>query len=352
VDLPVRIVRAAPPHPVVAVDGHLPGARGLELSHWPGHRTPTALRHDLSTGCALAFARLEPAERERLADGAEAIVNNHYDTDGSCALFAVRHPAAALARADALLAAARAGDFFQWPDDDALALDAIVAGLADAERSPLARELQRLDDVQRHQAATDHLLEHLPDLLDGERAPYRALWEPVLEAARCDRDDLSRCTRDDLVHLDWSVWTAPDETASSRPGAARRFDPGRHALFGASAADRALVIGPGREGTTYRLVISTLSWFDLPGRSAQPRPDLSGLAARLNELEGCAPEGESVWRAQDPSGPSPELWFGAAEHEAFAEHAPALRPSRLEPARVRREVAEALRVALLGTLED
>jgi hypothetical protein len=351
VELPVRIVRSAPHEPVVLVDGSLPAAQGLQLSHWPGNRTPAALRDDLSTGCALRFARLEPAERERLAAEATAIVNNHYDTDGTCALFAVRHPRAALEREDALLAAARAGDFFAWPDDRSLALDAIVAGLADPSRSPLADELAGRDDQQRHQLATDHLLERLPDLLDGDLAPYRGLWEPILEAARCDRDDLARCTRDDVVHLDWSVWTASAGAASSRPGAAGRFDPGRHALFGASAADRALAVGPGRDGTTYRLVISTLSWFDLPSREPLARPDLAALAGRLNELEGSDAGAALAWRHQGALGPSPELWFGADGLEPFAEHAAALRPSRLEPARVRREIAEALRDALLSGLE-
>jgi len=344
VDLPVRLVTRVPPQPVVLVDGS-GSAAGLELSHWPGNRTPSALRHDLSTGCALAFARLEPAERERLALGATAIVNNHYDTDGTCALFAVRHPRRALERGAALLGAARAGDFFQWPDDRSLCIDALVAGLADPQRSPLPSVREAADDLQRHQAATDHLLEHLPALLDGELGPYRELWEEPLQAARCDRDDLARCSRDDLAHLDWSVWTAAAGARSTRPGAPQGFDPGRHALFGSSGTDRVLVIGPSAAGATYRLVFITLAWFDLQTRAALPRPDLAALCARLGELEGAEPGAQLAWRHQPADSPSPELWFGLAGAELFAEHAPLLRPSRLEPARVRREIAQALLAA-------
>ena len=94
-ELPVRLFDADPGVSVICVDGVL-GARGLELSHWPGNRTPVALKHELSTGCALAFARLSPSERERRADGAEAIVNNHFDTDGVLASFAARWPEEAL----------------------------------------------------------------------------------------------------------------------------------------------------------------------------------------------------------------------------------------------------------------
>ncbi len=334
-DLPVRLVEEAPRERVVSVDGTI-SAEGLELSHWPGNRTPAELRHDLSTGCALAFARLDPARRRALAGEATAIVNTHYDTDGTCALFAVRHPRAALERAEPLLAAARAGDFLQWPDDGALALDAIVAGLVDPSRSPLGASIADLAPLARHQAATEFLLEGLPAILDGDHAPYRDLWEPVLEAARRDRADLERCARDDIVHLDWSVWTAPARSLA-------RFDPGRHALFGATDSDRVLVIGPRDQGTTYRLILSTLSWFDLCTRAALPRPDLEALASRLNEAEDTQPDAPQAWRHHDPECASPELWFGGADHPRFAEHAAALAESRLAPARVRREVADALR---------
>lgn len=350
-DLPVRLIESPPDEPVVVVDGLL-DVPGLQLSHWPGNATPPALRHDLSTGAALAFAALPEDDRRQLAAGARAIVNNHYDTDGTCALFAVRHPEVALAHADALLAAASAGDMFRWPDDDALALDAIVAGMVDPARSPLAARFEGLGDLERRQLATDHLLEVLPALLGGEREAYRGLWAPVLEAARADRADLEACARDELVHLDWTVWTAPAGLRSSRAGAPARFDPGRHALFGTSEVDRALAIGPAEDGTSYRLLVNTVSWFDLVTRSAPPRPDLGRLAARLNELEGSGPADAAAWRSQDTRSPSPELWFGAADHGLFQEHAgEALAASRLEPALVRREVAEALRVALLVELE-
>ena len=343
-DLPVRIVERPPAHPVVSVDGAF-DAPGLNLSHWPGHATPRELRHDLSTGAALAFARLPAARRAELAAGARELVNNHYDTDGVCALFAVRHPAAALARADLLLAAARAGDFFAGGDERAFVLDAIVAGVADPERSPL--DLAGLAPLERHQRAVEHLLERLPALLDGEVEPYRALWERPLADLRADKADLARCARDELAHLEWTVHTAPQGAVSSRAGAPPLFDPGRHALFETGAEDRALVVGPAAAGATYRLVLNTVSWFELATRAALPRPDLEACAGRLNALEGSAPQAERAWRAQPTASPSPELWFGARDHALFAEHAgDVLAPSALAPAAVRRVLADALRAAL------
>jgi uncharacterized protein DUF6687 len=344
-ELPVRILRQAPEGRVISVDGAF-DAPGLNLSHWPGNTTPDRLKRDTSTGIALAFARLPRAEQDELARGCTLIVNNHYDTDGSCALLAVRHPELALPREAALLEAATAGDFFQLPSERGLIVDAIVEGLVDPERSPIAGRFESAS--ARTQVATEFLLEELPAILDGELAPYRALWEPALECTRADLRDLARCARDDIVHLDWTVWTAPRGAASSSPDIAggAEFDPGRHALFGSSKCDRALVVAPGAGGATYRLLFSSLSWFDLATRAPQPRPVLAELAGGLNALEGTSPSDEAAWRCEHEASPSPELWFGTEGFESFSERNAHLRESTLAPAVVRRAIADALRARL------
>ena len=334
-----------PAEPVISVDGFW-NAPGLNLSHWPGHQTPKELRHELSTGAALAFVRLPEQRQRELAGDAVAIVNNHDDTDGVCSLFSLRYPDLALPRADALLRAAAAGDFYKAADEDALAIDAVVEAFADVQRSPIADELRGLEDTARHERAALALLELLPAMLDGELEPYRDLWGPAVERYRADCTDLAGCARDDIVHLDLTIWTAPAGARSSG-SQADLFDPSRHALYGDTDADRVLVIAPRGAGATYRFVIGTRSWFDLPGRAAQARPDVRALARRLDELEGTRPTEASAWRTQGALGASPELWFGAAELESFSDHNPSLAPSRLAPERVRREVADALRAVLV-----
>ena len=59
-DLPLTVVSRRTSERLISVDGAW-DQPGLNLSHWPGNATPPALRHDLSTGAALAFARLDPA---------------------------------------------------------------------------------------------------------------------------------------------------------------------------------------------------------------------------------------------------------------------------------------------------
>ncbi len=341
-DLPFRIQTEPGDEPVISVDGAF-GAPGLELSHWPGNRTPAELRQPLSTGIALAFNELPEARRRELAAGCRAIVTNHYDTDGLCSAFALLHPEAARARAEGLLAAAEAGDFFRHPSDQAFQIDALVSAYADPERSPLAARMEGLSDLERHELCYRAGFERLPAWLDGDLEAERELWEPALVALHADLADLARGARDDLVHLDLTVFTAGHGQTSRRPGAEGTFDPGRHALFGSTKADRVLVLGPGLGGTTARLVLNTTSWFDLPRREPAPRPDLGALAERLERLEERAGKREHRWHAQAVSSPAPELWYGRPDAEPFAEHSSRLEPSRIPAVEIKREVIEALR---------
>ena len=318
-DLPVRILAAPPAEPVLLVDGVF-DAPGLNLSHWPGHRTPPDLRHDLSTGSVLAFDRLPEDRRRELALGCTAIANNHYDTDGTCALWAARFPEAALERAEALLAAARAGDFFQLPTRDAWRVDRVVGALTEPG-SPLHGELAPLSDAERWQRQTDHWMEHFGALIDGGFAPYRGLYETAEARLDADLAEVVRAERHEDPTRDLVRWNGgPD------------FAPGRHALHGSTERDRVLVLGEGPGGCTVRLLLSTLSWFDLVDAQRLPRPDLEALVDELNALEGTDPSGGAeAWRSHPASGAAPELWFGTPGVPKYAEHNAHLAPSALEP---------------------
>lgn len=323
VDLPIQILGQAPQEPVISVDGAF-SAPGLNLSHWPGNTTPPHLKRDLSTGIALAFMGLSEQERRSLSAGCTALANNHYDTDGVLAMFALTRPEEALPRAEAMLACAAAGDLFGLPSEEAFCLDLIVTHMANPLRSPLS--LDGLCDRDRYERATAELLDQLPGLLDGNLEAYAALWEPELERLREDLALLQASALDELIHLDLAVWTVP-----------AGGDPGRHALWGRSEMDRQLVLAPGPEGTTARMLLGTRSWFDLVSKKPQPRPDLPALAVRLNER---APG----WQHQSPDGASPELWFGAPGLASFSEHAGEhLLHCALDPLEIKAAAVDAVR---------
>ena len=324
-DLPYRLVDRAPDGPVLTVDGSF-GAPGLELSHWPGNRTPRELRHRLSTGSALAFAALPEAERARRLEGLTSIANNHYDTDGLCAAWALLHPARALDLREPLLATAAAGDFFQLPDEVAFVRDVLIQACVDPARSPVAKDLAGLDDHERRARASEYVLEELgPWLASGLEDPPLArhadLWRPALERLRNDLALLDGAGRTEHPDLDLTRFelAAPAEAL-----------PGRHALFGRTDRDRVLLSAPAGAGWRHRLVVGTRSWFDLdPADAPTPRFDLAATAARLAERE---PERDgAAWRFDAGPQPSPELWFGGPTHALFEEHHRDLAASRLEP---------------------
>lgn len=120
-----------PPQGSIAVDGLIEGA-ALHLSHWRGHSTPVELQADTATASALAFAGAGWGPVWEHAP----VVNNHYDTDGVLAAFTVMQPHTALEHRALLMAAATAGDFDEWPDDDrGLKLDAALRTLGQAGRN-------------------------------------------------------------------------------------------------------------------------------------------------------------------------------------------------------------------------
>lgn len=329
--LPIRYV-AGPSkvgeRPVVMVDGSFGGAPsgGLHLAHWPGNRTPPELRRDLSTEIAFAFLDLDATRREELTRGCEALVLNHYDTDGVCALLVLSRPEVARPHRSFLHEIAASGDFFEVRSDRAFAADMALQDLGrrwSGEREGLI--LAALD-----------LLATL--LVDDRAAPER--WRAALDRLHLDRAALAGAAFDDLVYMDLGVWSATLAAPDAPP-----FDPGRHAFLGSGRHDRALVMGSGPRGTSARFVVGTRSFFDLVSRPASGRPDLAALAELLNGLEGDHP-GSHCWRHQPESGATPELWFGSEDLHLYAEHAgDALGWSRLDPLEIKRHVLDAVRNA-------
>ncbi|MCH2105141.1 MAG: hypothetical protein MK291_00705 [Planctomycetes bacterium] len=331
--LPYRFQEEPGTEPVLSVDGYF-GAPGLNLSHWPGHETPEDLRHDLSTGSALLFARLDEEERARRAEGCVAVVNNHSDTDGLCATYAVLYPEEALSREAELLDAAAAGDFFQVPSEQAFCIDHLVSRWREPETSPIAARLAECEDeAAERQLVIEDLLERLPGWLEGGYTEHEELYASALERLGRDVEALKAATRDDLVHFDLSIWTGKPEA---------EFEPGRHALYRETDADRVLLLAPTALGTRCRFIINTTSWFDMVTREQLERPDLGALCAHLQELEEAA-GGEGRWHTHDTTNAAPELWCGAPGQPSFDEHNGLLQPSRLSPEVLKHEVVEALR---------
>jgi len=298
----------ADPATTLFVDGTEAGFRSL--SHWPGNTTPAALKHDLSTGIALAWARLSPAERRALLGPFTQVANNHYDTDGALSAFALLRPEDALKREAAMLAAATTGDFSVWRGEAALAVDLTVMTLTRSPASPLAGQLpEGATDHQRWAAGYDWLLEHLPAVLDDPFA-QRSLW-----AERHGRivADVRRIEAGTGV----SVRTFPDHdlalVSSDRPITSIGLD------LAAGDATRVLLVRPSAAGFRYLFRYRVESWFELVSRRPPRRVELGGVVEALDRAETQAsrpahssePGAHGRWWCGRLEDPVCELGFGA-----------------------------------------
>jgi hypothetical protein len=310
---------------------------GPNLSHWPGNRTPHAWKADLSTGIALNFARAAHAEQTAFLGGVEIVLNDHYDTDGFGALLAVLRPDVASAREEVLLAAAATGDFGVFQTARSFAIDRIVLGLA-GERSPVRSEFAGLAGPALSLARYRWLIEHSAEVL-GEPAAMATIYEPELASVQRELDAARRGALERRLHAGLGFAVLTTRSAAHRM-----------VLNTLAGAYRVLHVDVRADGPHFRYHDRTESWFELATFRAPPRRDLRPLAVRLDTLEP-AHDG-ACWTADAPQEPIPELFFGVPAAQAYGEVTRELRPSRLPPAVVEREIAQFFAAALDADLRQ
>lgn len=254
----------------ILVDGNEAG-RGLQLSHWPGNTTPRRLKADLSVEIALRF--VTDPDYHASVRGREIVTNDHYDTDGLLAAWVVLNPTVAVDHANALIAAAEAGDFYEFTSPDAVKLDQTIQTFAEPERSPLATGGPEMSQADLEQRATDELLRLLPGLL-YDVTGYEELW----------RDGYEQTVR----RLGWlndrrvRVREWPQERLSTIESP-EILDHFARNLF--TSGHRILEAVPQDAGTSYVLYYRELLWYEIISRSTTPTHVLTGAADRLNKLE-------------------------------------------------------------------
>jgi hypothetical protein len=257
--------------PTIVVDSTGLGA-ALTLAHWRGAATPLALRDDTSAGACLRA--LHAPTTPGLA--AAAVTANHFDIDGFIGVWALLHPALALAHEALLRLVATLGDFreIDWQHplaDHALQL---VCWLNAEEKArfyePFGAPARRRED----EASAEKFAWFLPRFAEMLQSPAagRAAWEPeyrrVKQAVATLQGPLTQRTYQPEISL------AVVRTPAPVP---------YYALFGPTAGfDWVLSL---YDGQRYELECKYTTWIDLESRPTLPRLPLAPLAARLNELE-------------------------------------------------------------------
>jgi hypothetical protein len=266
---------------------------GAPAESLAGNTTPAQFKADLSLDIVLRFLA-SPDPTIQFSDSG-LVTNDHYDTDGLLAVWALLNPARALEHAPALQAAAAAGDFYEFISADAVQFDLIVRAFESLEKSPLARLITGLPDAERWQIATEALLSEMPGLLyEPER--YRRLWEEEY------RKLLAKISRLQSGCVEVREWPAEHLSVISTGVPLDHFT--RNI---AARGHRILETVREPDGSTYELYYREYLWYEIVSRPRTPKHRLIHAAERLNELESpetCGSWGVTKW--------SPALRFVAS----------------------------------------
>jgi hypothetical protein len=262
----------------IVVDGNKCGA-GIQLSHWPGNTTPVQFKADLSVDIVLRLL-VSPDPWVHISN-LDVVTNDHYDTDGLLAIWALLNPRESLEHIPGLQAAAEAGDFYEFTSPEAVQFDLIVRAFESLESSPLAQQMAYGPSAHRWQIATEALLSEMPGLLYQPQR-YRHLWE---EEYRRLLEKISRLQSGAVEVREW-----PAEHLSV---ISSRFPLNHFTRNIAARGHRILETVKEREGSTYELYYREFLWYDIVFRSRTPKHLLLHAAEKLNAME--SPETYGSW---------------------------------------------------------
>lgn len=279
--------------PKLSIDGTVDNA--IHFSHWEGNLTPPSVKADTSTEIALNL--VGSPERDELTRGIELVTNNHFDTDGVLSVWTVLKGESALDLRSELIAAAEAGDFSEFTGEAGVRASIIIQGSddpLDETGSPLARHLMG-GSVTDHAKAYELVLPEVSKVLT-RTDDYEFLWRDVWERIAAALESFARGTSkvEEFAAEKLSVITLAPEIYSSKS-----FNPTKHgapytAISHHARGEFFLIVRPVAGGLSYRMDYPYYSWAETVMRPRIMRRDLSGLIARLNQLE----TGDSgVWTA-------------------------------------------------------
>jgi hypothetical protein len=267
--------------PHVFVDGLRAPGTVLELSHWPGNRTPVALKGDVSVQAVLALLHRPDDERERLLAGAQAVTCDHYDLDGLLSVFCLTRPGFALKHSDLLAGVALCDDF-----DIYTATPAVQACLAMLHAERDVRFQQHASVGQATTALFTAMLDLVEEcLLDpaARRHGWADEWADITRSAHYLDQAPSA-----LVQVgDVAILRDTDEPLHE------------YAVHARTTAGHVLRL---RQDGRHSLRFRYESFVDLRTRQAAPRVRGDVLADRLN-----SDERNGVWFCESPATATPLL---------------------------------------------
>ena len=296
--------------PKLSVDGTVDNA--IHFSHWEGNETPSRLKADTSTEIALNL--VAAPDRDEFTRGIELVTNNHFDTDGLLSVWTVLTGERALGFRDQLIAAAEAGDFSEFTNDNAVRVSIAIQGSdqpapGEETASPLASKLAGeniTDDARAYELVLPEVERLLTRTNDYEPL-WRSAWDRIAKAMESFERGASTVVEFADAKLSL-VQLAPEVFSESG------FNPTRHAAPFTAISRYAhgqlfLITTPVKDGWAYRIDYPYYSWAETIVRPAVPRHDFSRALNELNELEH---ESNGQWKL-DKSEMTSAIKFLASE---------------------------------------
>lgn len=296
--------------PKLSVDGTVDNA--IHFSHWEGNETPSQLKADTSTEIALNL--VAAPDRDELTRGIELVTNNHFDTDGLLSVWTVLTGERALNFRDQLIAAAEAGDFSEFTNENAVRVSIAIQGSdqpapGEETASPLASQLAGeniTDDARAYELVLPEV-ERLLTRTDDYEPLWRSAWDRIAKAMESFERGASTVVEFAGANLSL-VQLAPEVFSESG------FNPTRHAAPFTAISRYArgqlfLITTPVKDGWAYRIDYPYYSWAETIVRPAVPRHDFSRVLNQLNELEH---ESDGQWKL-DKSEMTSAIKFLASE---------------------------------------
>jgi hypothetical protein len=268
--------------PKISVDGIVPVS--LHFSHFKGNKTPPRYKADTGTEIALKVAEDSSFDRNRVP----ICTNNHYDTDGVLAVWAMCLPEDAILSKDIAIKAAECGDFNHYTTDEAFKVDAAIEGYRNSPNSPYAATIAGLDPAAADGYVYQKLSHMFPDLWQ-ELDRHKILWDHPLEDVNKSFDAFRAKTFSVKEH--WDEWLSVVEGPFvPHPVAVDRFCQGRVFLLASTS--------PQKKGMHFQVDYAYYSWADTVQREKVEWVDMAPLAAQLNERDKGDGKWSAAWKGQ------------------------------------------------------
>jgi hypothetical protein len=268
--------------PKLSVDGIVPVS--LHFSHFKGNKTPPRYKADTGTEIAIKVAEDSSFDRNRVP----ICTNNHYDTDGVLAVWAMCLPEDAVLSKDIAIKAAECGDFNHYTTDEAFKVDAAIEGYRHSPNSPYAATIAGLDEAAADGYVYQKLSHMFPELWQ-DLDKHRILWEHPLGEVNKSFDAFRAKTFS--VKEFWDEWLSVAEGPfEPHRVAVDRFCQGRVFLLANSQ--------PTKKGMTYEVDYAYYSWADTVQREKVEWVDMGPLAEALNQKDKGDGKWKTAWKGQ------------------------------------------------------